>query len=277
VTGTEHESSGGAVVDRNSGPSASVLQADGIVVSFGALRAVDGVDLVVGAEEAVGLVGPNGSGKTTLLNAMTGVVPAVGSLAVAGRGVRLGRPGAIRRAGLARAFQTPQTFAELTCLENVLLADAVPAGRGLTGAWLRRRSMWAAERRRWDRAVAALDRVGLADKATQSAGALSYGQQRLLELARSLVGRPKVLLLDEPSAGLDAAETDQLATLLAEVHGDGLPLLLVDHKIDFVEAVCARVVVLQLGQAIAAGPPAEVWADDAVIDAYLGRRREATS
>jgi branched-chain amino acid transport system ATP-binding protein len=255
--------------------TSAMLHADGIVVSFGGLRAVDSVDLTVGATEAVGMVGPNGSGKTTFLNAVTGVVPAVGRLTVGERSVRLGRPGAIRRAGLARAFQTPQTFAELTCIENVLLADAVRQGRGLVGAWLRRRAMWARERERWARAVSALERVGLADKAEQSAGALSYGQQRLLELARSLVGEPKVLLLDEPSAGLDAAETDQLAELLAGVHADGLPLLLVDHKIDFVEAVCSRVVVLQLGQLIADGPPAEVWADERVIDAYLGRRREA--
>lgn len=254
--------------------SEPALQADGIVVRFGGLRAVDGVDLVVGAHEAVGLVGPNGSGKTTLLNAVTGVVPAVGSLTVDSRRVRMGRPGAVRRAGLARAFQTPQTFAELTCIENVLLADAVPTGRGLSGAWVRRRSMWVHERQRWDRAVAALERVGLAAQATQSAGALSYGQQRLLELARSLVGEPKVLLLDEPSAGLDASETEQLAALLTDVHGEGLPLVLVDHKIDFVESVCSRVVVLQLGVVIADGPPAEVWADERVIDAYLGRRRE---
>lgn len=250
----------------------SLLNAAGITVSFGTLRAVDGIDLAIAGDEAVGMVGPNGSGKSTFLNALTGVVAGSGQLEIDGRGVPLGRPGAIRRAGLARAFQTPQTFVELSCVENVLLADASRTGRGLTGAWLRRRSMWHHERARWARAHAALDQVGLADRADEPAAQLSYGQQRLLELARSLVGAPRLLMLDEPSAGLNAAETEALADLLRHVHVDGLALLVVDHKIDFVESVCSRVVVLQLGRLVADGPPSEVWRDPQVVDAYLGRR-----
>jgi ABC-type branched-subunit amino acid transport system ATPase component len=252
-----------------------MLRTDAVAVAFGAVRAVDGVDLAVGEGEAVGMVGPNGSGKSTFLNAITGVVRATGSLTVDGRRVPLGRPQAIRRAGVARTFQTPQTYAELTCIENVLLADADRRATGLAGAWLGRPAMWRRERDRWARALAALDRVGLADRAGDGAGELSYGQQRLLELARSLVGQPRVLLADEPSAGLNAAETATLADLLGRLHGDGLSLLVVDHKIDFIESVASRVVVLQLGQVIADGPPTEVWQHAEVVDAYLGRARTA--
>jgi ABC-type branched-subunit amino acid transport system ATPase component len=250
-----------------------MLRAEGIAVAFGAVRAVDGVDLTVGAAEAVGIVGPNGSGKSTLLNAITGVVRASGSLAVEGERVPLGRPGRVRRAGVARSFQTPQTFAELTCIENVLLGDADRRATGLAGAWLGRPGMLRRERARWARAVATLERVGLADRAEDEAGLLSYGQQRMLELARALVGSPRVLLADEPSAGLNAAETDTLARLLADLHGSGLTLLVVDHKIDFIEAVSTRVVVLQLGRVIADGEPDEVWRNPEVVDAYLGRSK----
>ncbi len=250
-----------------------MLRAEDIGVAFGALRAVDGIDLVVEEGEAVGMVGPNGSGKSTFLNAITGVVRAQGVLSVGGRAVPLGRPQAVRRAGVARTFQTPQSFAELTCIENVLLADGERRATGLVGAWLGRPAMWWHERARWERAVAVLDRVGLADRAEDQAGLLSYGQQRLLELARSLVGEPRVLLADEPSAGLNAAETGELAALLGRLHHDGVSLLVVDHKIDFIESVATRVVVLQLGRIIAEGPPAEVWQHAEVVDAYLGRAR----
>ena len=252
-----------------------MLHAVDIGVAFGAVRAVDGVEVEVAEGEAVGMVGPNGSGKSSFLNAVTGVVRAQGTLTIGGRRVPLGRPQAIRRAGVARTFQTPQTFGELTCIENVLLADADRRATGLTGAWAARPAMWRRERDRWSRAVAALDRVGLADRAEDQAGLLSYGQQRMLELARSLVGEPRVLLADEPSAGLNAAETDELAALLRGLHDEGLALLVVDHKIDFIEAVSTRVVVLQLGRVIAEGPPAEVWRQAEVVDAYLGRAQAA--
>jgi branched-chain amino acid transport system ATP-binding protein len=250
-----------------------MLHAVDIAVAFGAVRAVDRIGVEVGEGEAVGMVGPNGSGKSTFLNAVTGLVRAHGTLTVGGRRVPLGRPQAIRRAGVARTFQTPQTFGELTCIENVLLADTDRRATGLTGAWASRPAMWRREGERWARAVAALDRVGLADRAEGQAGLLSYGQQRLLELARSLVGEPRILLADEPSAGLNAAETEALAALLGALHDDGMALLVVDHKIDFIEAVSTRVVVLQLGRVIAEGPPGEVWQRAEVVDAYLGRAR----
>lgn len=247
-----------------------MLKADDIVVAFGGVRAVDGVSLEVAEGELLGLVGPNGSGKTTFLNAVCGIVPAHGSLTVAGSAIRLGHPRAARRAGIARVFQAPQIYGELSCLDNVLLATSDRRWRGLAGALLGRPLMWRHERRRWAKAMEALGTVGLADHATDPALLLSYGRQRLLELARALAGDPAVLLLDEPSAGLNDVETAALATLLGEVRAAGNTLVIVDHKIDFLDALCDRLVVLELGQVIARGRPDEVWRDERVISAYLG-------
>jgi len=249
---------------------ADVLRVEGVAVHFGGVRAVDGVSLRLRDGEILGLVGPNGSGKSTLLNALTGLVPAHGQAYLDGRPLPLGRPLAIRRLGLLRAFQTAQTFGELSCIENVLLSTPDRRLTGLTGSWGPRWAMWRHERGRWARALDALQRVGLDDLAEQQASLLTYGQQRLLELARCLAGAPRVLLLDEPSAGLNATETGGLAELLEGVRDDGVPIVLVDHKIDFVDRLCDRLVVLQLGAVIAEGEPTAVWSDPAVADAYLG-------
>jgi branched-chain amino acid transport system ATP-binding protein len=251
-----------------------MLRADDITVSFGGVRAVDGVSLELG-DELLGLVGPNGSGKTTFLNAVCGVAPATGRLTVDGADVALGRPRAAWRAGIARVFQAPQAFVELSCLENVLLTSSDTRHRGVTGAWLNRPGMWRHERTRWARAEAALQRVGLGELVLAPAALLSYGQRRLLELARALAGDPRVLLLDEPSAGLNDAETDDLAALLQAVRADGVALLLVDHKVDFLDVLCDRIVVLELGAVIAEGTPETVWQHERVINAYLGVSRGA--
>ena len=261
-----HAASGGA--DR-------MLAADSIAVSFGGVRAVDGVSLDVGRGEIVGLVGPNGSGKSTFLNALTGLVPASGSASVAGHPYRLSRPGAPRRAGLLRTFQTPQIYRELTCLDNVCLAHPDRRATGLTGAWLRRRQMQRLERDRVATARDALRRVGLEREENRLAGELAYGSQRLLELARVITGRPSIVLLDEPSAGLNPAESLALTAHLRQLRDDGAALLVVDHKIDFLAALCDRVAVLELGRLVAVGPPHEVFADQRVIDAYLGRAPES--
>jgi ABC-type branched-subunit amino acid transport system ATPase component len=247
-----------------------VLDASDIAVSFGGVRAVDGVSVQVRGGEILGLVGPNGSGKSTFLNAVTGIVSASGRLAVAGRSRPLGRIGASRDGGLLRAFQAPQVYANLTCSENVCVADPDRHLTGLGAAWLARRPMLRRERARWARAQAALERVGLGDVADRPAGELAYGQQRMLELARVIGGDPAVVLLDEPSAGLNAAETDVLAGHLRWLRDSGVALIVVDHKIDFIAGVCDRVAVLELGRLIAVGAPHEVFADARVIDAYLG-------
>jgi ABC-type branched-subunit amino acid transport system ATPase component len=252
-----------------------MLEASGISVSFGGVRAVQQVSLTVDAREIVGLIGPNGSGKTTFLNALTGVTPATGALRFDGRSLRLGHPERIRRAGMLRMFQTPQTFTELSCIENVLLSSPDHRATGLAGSWLVRPWMWSTEKPRWAAALTALERVGLADRAEAPASVLTFGEQRLLELARGMAGRPSLLMLDEPSAGLNDAETRNLAELITEVRDSGVAVLVVDHKIDFIDGLCDRIVVLELGSVIVEGTPADVWRDQRVVDAYLGVARGA--
>ncbi len=248
------------------------LHCEDVTVRFGGVTAVDSVSLDVAAGgEVVGLIGPNGSGKSTLVNAITGLVPVAGGrVEVEGRRVPLGRPGAITHFRVFRTYQTPQIDAMGTCFDNILVASPDRRLRGAFGAWLARPWMFRLDKERWRRGTEALARVGLADRANHMAGGLSYGERRRLEIARAMMAEPALLLMDEPAAGLNSAETDQLAELLARLTADGLSLVIIEHKIAFIERLCHRVVVLELGHQIAAGPPKEVWTDPAVMNAYLG-------
>ena len=248
-----------------------MFEASDISVSFGGVKACDGISLDVAENEIVGLIGPNGSGKSTFVNAVTGVVPATGRSTLRGAELILGAPRAARQAGIVRTYQTPQTFEALTCIENVLLNSADRSGDSLWGATLGRPAMVRAERARWRRAAESLAFVGLSDLAEKSADGLAYGQQRLLEVARAINGEPDLLMLDEPSAGLNAAETEAFGALLKRIRERGISVLLIDHKIDFIDDMCDRIVVLELGRVVARGAPEEVWADPLVMDAYLGR------
>ena len=252
-----------------------MLEIDDLSVSFGGVRALDGVSLTVADGQTVGLIGPNGSGKTTLVNALTGMVSATGSVRVDGHALRLGSAGPSYTRGILRTYQTPRVFAELTCLENLTLAMRDRRGNGLIGATFGRRAMLRRERHRWQTATALLDRVGLREVAEQPAGDLAYGRQRVLELARALAAEPVLILLDEPAAGLNQAETDELADLIASIHEDGVSMLVIEHKIDFVTRLCPTMVVLELGRKIAEGPPVDVFADQRVMDAYLGTATDA--
>ena len=248
----------------------AVVRASDIRVDFGGVKAVDGVSLDVRDGEILGLVGPNGSGKTTFVNALVGVVPAAGSVVVGGTPVRLGVPGASRREGVLRTYQAPQTYDHLSCIEDVLISTADRRLTGITASWFARPAVLRRERARWAIAADALARVGLANHAEQPAGRLTYGQRRLLEVARAIAGGPRVLLLDEPSAGLDASETEQLSGYLRTLRDDGVSLLVIDHKLDFITSLCDRVAVLELGRLVAVGDAATVFEDRRVVDAYLG-------
>lgn len=247
-----------------------LLECLDLTVLFGGVAALYKVSLSVADNEVVGLIGPNGSGKSTFLNAVTGLVPASGKVRVNGAEVPLGRPGAIAGHRVFRTYQTPQVARELTSLENVLVASPDHRHRGFIGAWVARPAMLRRDRRRWAKAVDALGTVGLLDKANVAAGALSYGEQRHLEVARALCAEPALLLMDEPAAGLSSAETTSLSELLRQVTARGVSLLVIEHKIGFIESLCSRIVVLDVGRQIASGAPAEVWKDPAVIGAYLG-------
>lgn len=247
-----------------------ILQATDLRVRFGGVKAVDGVTLDLRHGEILGLVGPNGSGKTTFLNALTGVVPASGRLEVAGRDVRLGIPGRARAFGLLRTYQAPQTYDHLSCLEDVLVSTSDRRLTGIAAAWLLRPFVRGRERVRWGVAVDALERVGLVEFAETPAARLTYGQRRLLELARAIAAGPSVLLLDEPSAGLDQSETEQLGVYLHQLRREGVSLLVIDHKLDFITHLCDRVAVLEQGHLVAVGDAATVFEDQRVVDAYLG-------
>jgi ABC-type branched-subunit amino acid transport system ATPase component len=239
---------------------------------YGGVRAVDEVAFTIGRGDCIGIVGPNGSGKTSLLNALSGLTRCSGQLTVDGQGVPLGRPVAVHRSGIARTFQTPQVYDELTCLDNVLLTTKPTAGGGLLGAVLPRPAYLRAERERRERAREALRRLGLKDLEAVRAEGLSYGQRRHLELARAWAGRPHFLLLDEPSAGLNEEETESLAAVLQPIRAEGTGIVVVDHKVDFLDRLCDRLLFLQQGRVVTQGRPSEVWSDEAVIDAYLGVR-----
>jgi branched-chain amino acid transport system ATP-binding protein len=245
--------------------SAARLTTESLSVAFGGVKALIDVDLEVGAAELVGLIGPNGAGKTTLIDAVTGFTPvAAGRVSLDGRDLRGLPPDRRARLGLVRTFQGAETFAPLTVTEHLLAAAQTP------GAWGALGDLVAPRRTRAADVGWVLEELALTPVAGEYPDDLSYGQRKLVDLARALVTRPKVVLFDEPAAGLDSTETAELAGLLRAVRDRGIGVLLIDHDMDLVLEVCDRVYVLDFGRIIASGPPAAIRADQKVIDAYLG-------
>jgi branched-chain amino acid transport system ATP-binding protein len=249
----------------------ALLEVRGLTRDFGGLRAVNGVDFAVAAGAVKALIGPNGAGKTTTLNMIAGVVtPTGGEIRFDGRPLPGGRPHAIAARGIARTFQLVRLFGDMTVLDNVLVGCHLAGGAGWLACAVRTPGMRGEEARLRAHAEETLALVGLADRAPVPASTLPYGEQRLVEVARALAAGPRLLLLDEPGAGLDAAERARLAGLVAAIRARGTTVLLVDHHITFVMDVSDEVIVLCHGEKLAEGPPAVVRRDAAVIDAYLG-------
>jgi branched-chain amino acid transport system ATP-binding protein len=248
-----------------------MLELQGVSKAFGGHRAVDGLSLSIERGRITGLIGPNGAGKTTLFNLIAGAMkPTAGRILLDGARIDGLRADRIFRAGLARTFQIPRPFPEMTVLDNVLLAPAGQLGESVLRAWLTPGAVRAQERRLRDQAMACLDFVGLARLAQDPARVLSGGQRKLLELARVLAAEPSVILFDEPGAGVAPALLDTIVEKIAALNRDGVTILIIEHNMDLVMGLCDPVVVMAQGRLLVQGPPQAVQSDPRVIEAYLG-------
>ena len=256
--------------------TANYLMADRLTKYFGGLRAVggeDGLSFRVGKGEFIGLIGPNGAGKSTTFNLISGVMkPSSGTVRLNGIDLSSIKSSDIASYGLGRTFQTPRAFLSLSVFENVLVGSTSPGERllsSLAGTW---RSV---ENSLRNKAEQALERVGLQDRIHDSVSNLSGGELRVLEVARQLVRDPRILLLDEPTAGVDPGLQGKLSDILVDLHKEGRTLIVVEHNLHFLLKIAQKVIVLQSGQLLAEGSPDQIKSHPGVIAAYLGEDHAA--
>jgi branched-chain amino acid transport system ATP-binding protein len=250
----------------------TILEAEELGISFGGLRAVDGVSFRVAAGEVFSIIGPNGAGKTTLFNLVTGIyrVGRSGRIRLAGADVTALDPHRLVRRGMARTFQNLQIFFRMTALENVMVGFHLSEKTSFVADLLGLPGVARQNRATRDRALALMERLGLAQYAQAEAGSLPYGVLKRLEIARALATEPKVLLLDEPAAGCNAVETEVLDRLIADIARSGVAVVLIEHDMKLVMKISDRVLVLTHGRCLVEGEPAFVRNNPDVIAAYLG-------
>jgi branched-chain amino acid transport system ATP-binding protein len=247
-----------------------VLEASGVTMRFGGLLAVNDVNLTVREGEIVGLIGPNGAGKTTFFNCLTGLYkPTSGAVRFAGTPLPP-KPRAVVRAGMARTFQNIRLFANMTALENVMVGRYCRTSAGALTSVLHGPKYRREERESRERAQELLEFVGLGRSTEHLARNMPYGDQRRLEIARALATDPKLILLDEPTAGMNPQETRQASDLIFRIRDSGLSVVVIEHDMRFIFNLCDRVLCLVRGEALIEGTPGEVQSDPRVIEAYIG-------
>jgi branched-chain amino acid transport system ATP-binding protein len=253
----------------------ALLEAQGATMQFGGVRAVDKVDLTVKQNQILGIIGPNGSGKTTFFNILTGIYrPTAGRFIFGGKDITGWPSHKIVRTGIARTFQNIRLFGNMSLVENVLVGEHINLTATLVGALLRTPGQRKDEKRAQERAEELLEFVGLGEKKKEYAANLAYGEQRRLELARAMATEPKLLLLDEPTAGMNPSEASQVMSLIHDIRELGVTIVLIEHNMQVMMGTAEWIVALDAGAKIAEGTPKEIQYNEKVIDAYLGEEEE---